>query len=105
MPEIADDLTLTDGLSDVRLELDGLDKYLDSTNVDVRFRFVRRANNVTSVIATLNFPVCAENDGLQGMIARAYDELIAVLRQGLYEANNMRTVYRNSSKAQSSPQA
>jgi len=47
------------------------------------------------VLATMTFHVQAGHDGHPGMMARAYDQLITVLRQGLYSANKMRSHYRN----------
>ena len=91
-----DDLTPADGLCDVYLEFDGMHARAGSANGDFTFRFVHRTEEGQErVLATMSFHVQAGHDGHPGMMARAYDQLITVLRQGLYSANKMRAHYRN----------
>jgi hypothetical protein len=95
MTDPRDDLSPSDGVSDVFLEFDGMTTRLGSPHGDFTFRFVQRRGGQESVIATMSFPVQAGHDGHPGMMARAYDQLITVLRQGLYSANKARSHYRN----------
>jgi len=91
----SDNLTPMDGLSDIHLEFDGMRAHSGSPNGDFTFRFVQRRDGQEKIIATMTFPVRDSHDGHPGMMARAYDQLITVLRQGLYSANKMRSHYRN----------
>ena len=95
---MTDDLSPRDGVSDVFLEFDNLRTRLGSPHGDVTFRFVQRRGGQETVIATMSFPVQAGHDGQPGMMVRAYDQLIPLLRQGLYHAARARSHYRNESQ-------
>jgi hypothetical protein len=95
MTAMADELTPSDGISDVWIELDGFDRHSNSPNATVRFRIVERQRGKEVILATVPFRVEAADDGLSGMIARAYDDLIAMLRQGLFAVDKMRAHYRS----------
>ena len=95
MTDPRDDLTPKDDLCDVFLEFDGLQTRLNSPHGDVTFRFVHRTEGYEKVIATMSFPVHSGHDGFPGMMARAHDQLIAVLRQSLYLAGKRRNHYRH----------
>jgi hypothetical protein len=92
---MTDDLSPMDGVSDVFLEYDSVKTRLGSPNGDVTFRFVQRRGGQETVIATMSFPVQAGHDGLPGMMVRAYDQLIPLLRQALYQSSRARAHYRN----------
>jgi hypothetical protein len=94
----SDDLTPVDGLSDIHLEFDGMRAHSGSPNGDFTFRFVQRRDGQEKVVATMTFPVRDTHDGHPGMMARAYDQMIAVLRQGLHTAAKMRGYYRHESQ-------
>ena len=93
----SDNLTPMDGLSDIHLEFDGMRAHSGSPNGDFTFRFVQRRDGQEKVIATMTFPVRDNHDGHPGMMARAFDQMIAVLRQGLFTAAKMRNYYRHES--------
>ncbi|HXQ51880.1 MAG TPA: hypothetical protein VN802_12350 [Stellaceae bacterium] len=100
---MADDLTPTDGLSNIWIELDGFDKHLNSGDADIRFRFVHKHGGNEATLAVLALPIMASTDGFYGMVARAYDDLIAILRQGLFVSDKMRTHYRSETAKWSRP--
>jgi hypothetical protein len=52
----------------------------------------------------LKFEVAARDDGLPGMIARAHDKLILVLRQALYTSDILRSHYRKEAEQRGQPQ-
>lgn len=93
----SDNLTPVDGVSDIHLEFDGLRAHSNSPNCDFTFRFVQRRDGQEKIIATMTFPVRDNHDGHPGMTARAYDQMISVLRQGLHTAAKMRNHYRQES--------
>lgn len=95
MTDPRDDLSPSDGVSDVFLEFDGMKTRLGSPNGEFTFRFVQRRGGQETVIATMSFPVQASHDGHPGMMVRAYDQLIGVLRQGLFASSRARAHYRN----------
>ena len=95
MTDPRDDLSPSDGVSDVFLEFDGMTTRLGSPHGDFTFRFVQRRGGQESVIATMSFPVQAGHDGHPGMMVRAYDQLIALLRQSLHYSSRARAHYRN----------
>jgi hypothetical protein len=88
------DLTPAEGLSDIHVEFDGMRAHSGSPNGDFTFRFVQRRDGQEKIVATLTFPVRGSHDGHPGMMARAYDQVIAVMRQGLFTAGKMRGFYR-----------
>ena len=92
---MTEDLSPSDGISDVFLEFDGMRTRLGSPNGDFTFRFVQRRGGQETVIATMSFPVQAGHEGHPGMMVRAYDQLIAALRQSLFQAGRARAHYRN----------
>ena len=94
---MADDLSPVDGVSDVFLEFEGMKTRLGSPHGDITFRFVQRRGGQETVIATMSFPVQAAHDGHPGMMVRAYDQLIPLLRQALYHSSRARSHYRNES--------
>jgi len=85
MTEIRDDLSPTEGVSDVFLEFDGMKTRLGSAHGEFTFRFVQRRDGQEKVIATMSFPVQAGHDGHPGMMVRAYDQLIALLLGYLFQ--------------------
>lgn len=91
-----DDLSPSDGLSNVWIEFDGLDSHLDSGNADVRFRFVLSEGGHHQVLTTISLSTPAQHDGVTGLIARAHDEMIQILRQGLWTLDTMRRRYRST---------
>jgi hypothetical protein len=95
MTDLRDDLSPSDGVSDVFLEFEGMKTRLGSPNGEFTFRFVQRRGGHESVIATMSFPVQAAHDGHPGMMVRAYDQLIPALRQSLFHAGRARSYYRN----------
>ena len=92
---MADDLTPKDGLCDVYLEFDGMRAHSGSPNGDFSFRFVHRTEGQERVLATMSFFVQAGHDGHPGMMAKAYDQMVTVLRQSLFTADRMRSHFRN----------
>ncbi len=90
-----DDLTPIDGLCDIFLEFDNFQARSGSPHGDVTFRFVQRKDGQEKVLATMRFAVRDHHDGFPGMMGRAYDQMVAVLRQGLYTAGKMRSHYRH----------
>jgi hypothetical protein len=90
----AGDLSPAEGLSDIHVEFDGMRAHSGSPNGDFTFRFVQRRDGQEKIVATLTFPVRDGSDGHPGMMARAYDQVIAVMRQGLFTAAKMRSFYR-----------
>ena len=94
MMDARDDLTPADGLCDVFLEFDGMQTRSNSASGDISFRFVYRKDGKEQVVATMSFPVNSGHDGFPGMMARAHDQLVAVLRQSLYVAGKRRSHYR-----------
>jgi hypothetical protein len=96
MMDARDDLTPRDGLCDVFLEFDGIKTHPNSLNGDITFRFVQKREGAQDkVVATMSFPVQSTHDGFPGMMARAHDQLVAVLRQSLYVAGKRRGHYRH----------
>jgi len=93
----SDNLTPMDGLSDIHLEFDGMRAHSNSPNGDFTFRFVQRRDGQEKVVATMTFAVRDNHDGHPGMMARAYDQMISVLGQGLHTADKMRNYYRQES--------
>jgi hypothetical protein len=98
MTDPRDDLSPSEGVSDVFLEFDGMKTRLGSPHGDVTFRFVQRRGGQEAVIATMSFPVQAGHDGHPGMMVRAYDQLIAALRQSLFYSSRARAHYRNEAQ-------
>ena len=98
MTDPRDDLSPSDGISDIFLEFDGMTTRLGSPDGDFTFRFVQRRGGQETVIATMSFPVRASHDGHPGMMVRAYDQLIAGLRQSLYHSSRARAHYRNEAQ-------
>jgi hypothetical protein len=98
MTAMPNDLTPSDGLSNIWLEFAGFDHHQDSANADVRFRFVHKKDGTSTTLSELSLPVRAERDGFYGMVACAHDDLIAVLRQALYVSDKLRTHYRNEAE-------
>jgi hypothetical protein len=98
MTDPRDDLSPSDGVSDVFLEFEGMKTRLGSPHGDITFRFVQRRAGQEAVIATMSFPVQAGHDGQPGMMVRAYDQLIAALRQSLYQSSRARAHYRNEAQ-------
>ena len=95
MTDLRDDLSPIEGVSDVFLEFDGMKTRIGSPHGEFTFRFVQRRDGQERVIATMSFPVQAGHDGHPGMMVRAYDQLIAVMRQSLFYSGRARAHYRN----------
>ncbi|HET7084373.1 MAG TPA: hypothetical protein VFI23_06360 [Rhizomicrobium sp.] len=95
---MADDLRPADGLCDVYLEFDGMHAHSGSPNGDFTFRFVHRRDDQEKVLATMSFQVQAGHDGHPGMMVKAYDQMITVLRQALFTADRARAFYRNEAQ-------
>jgi hypothetical protein len=93
------DITPTDGISDYWIEMKGLDKKRNGAVVS--FEIIRVINGLDEHQATLNFSVQSQSDGLNGLIARAHDDLVAALRQMLYTADTMRQSYKTSAEKES----
>jgi len=93
-----DDLTPVDGVSDIHIEFDGMRAHSGSPHGDFTFRFVQRRDGQDKIVATMTFPVRDSYDGHPGMMARAYDQMIAMLRQGLHSASKMRSFYRHEAQ-------
>jgi len=100
----SDDLSPADGLCNIFLEFDGLDRHQGSSHANFRFRFVHKEQEQEFTMAVLSLPVSAADDGMEGMMVRAHDQLIRVLRQSLYVSDKMRQHYR-SEAARYSPKA
>ncbi len=87
------DLSPRTGLSDYFVDVAGLDN-LGHGNAAIRFKLFRSKDGADQPAATLAFAVLPGNDGMEGMVARGYDELIAALRQMLHQAATGRKQYR-----------
>lgn len=87
------DLSPGDGLSDHFVDIDGLDN-IGGGAAEVRFKMFTERDGVRRTLAILPFAVPPKNDGMEGMIVRGYDDLIAALRQMLYEAATARQRYK-----------
>jgi hypothetical protein len=87
------DLSLRTGLSDYFVDVAGLDN-LGHGNGAIRFKMFTSREGAEQPVATLVFAVPPGNDGMEGMVARGYDDLIAALRQMLYQAATARKQYR-----------
>jgi hypothetical protein len=95
--DIKDDLSPSDGLSNVWIDLDGI-QYHGSKRSDVSFRVFRRSTDGSDqFIAALSFPVHGSNEFYE-TVSLAHDELIAFLRQALYVSNILRQSYRKSAE-------
>ena len=93
---MSDELTPKESLCDIFVEFAGMEAHSNSPHGDFTFRFVqKRDGQPDRVVATLTFPVRDSHDGFPGMMGRAYDQLIQVMRQGLFHAGRMRTFYRS----------
>ncbi|HLY56765.1 MAG TPA: hypothetical protein VKS60_14475 [Stellaceae bacterium] len=93
------DLSPRDGLSDVWVEFDGLDRHVEGADADVRFRFIHREDGINHLLSTIAFPIEAQADGIEGQIVRGYDKLIAMLRQALWSASIEQTGYTRTPTA------
>ena len=89
-----EDLSPSDKLSDIHLEFAGMEQHSNSPHGDFMFRFVQRREGQEKLLATISFPVRDAHDGFPGMMGRACDQMISVLRQGLFTAAKLRTHYR-----------
>jgi hypothetical protein len=98
------DLSLHAGLSDYFVDVAGLDN-LGHGNGAIRFKMFRSQDGVESPVATLVFPVPPRHDGMEGMVARGYDDLVAALRQMLYQAATARKQYRRRAELYASAKA
>jgi hypothetical protein len=98
MTDVRDDLVPTDGLCDYFVEVDCMTVRRGGGDLDIRFRIIKGVDDPTATAATITFPVQAQDDGIEGMIARGFDELILVLRQVLYQADKQRTYYRTKAR-------
>lgn len=87
------DLSLRDGLCDYFIDVAGLDN-LGHGNGAIRFKIFTSRDGTEEPVATLAFPVPPRSDGMEGMVARGYDDLVAALRQMLYQAAKGRREYR-----------
>ena len=87
------DLSLRDGLSDYFVDVAGLDN-LGHGNGAIRFKMFTSRDGAEQTVATLVFAVPPRSDGMEGMVARGYDDLVAALRQMLYQAATSRKKYR-----------
>ena len=94
MTDNANELTASDGLCDVFLEFEGMQMQSNSPHGDFTFRFVYRKDGHEKIMATMSFHVLDAHDGFPGMMARAYDQMVTVLRQSLYTSVKMRNHYR-----------
>ena|SRR3569833_1492100 len=94
MAEIRDDLIPTDGLCHVFLQFESMESHMQGSGADITFRFVRKKDGLDAVISRMTVAVSAHEDGVPGMIARAYDQIVLILRQSLHIADKMRTHYK-----------
>jgi hypothetical protein len=90
------DLTPMEGISDYWVEFDGLDTVKGSGGAYVRFRMVRVKGQTDERQATFSFWVEPENDGVDGLIGRGFDQLIDAMRQMIFQADTMRSAYKKS---------
>ena len=91
--EEPEDLSPRPGLSDHFVNVEGLDN-LGHGSAAIRFKVYTSRDGAEQTVATLVFKVPPRNDGMEGMVARGYDELIAALRQMLFQAEAARKQYR-----------
>ena len=88
-----EDLSPRQGLSDHFVNVDGLDN-LGHGNAAIRFRMFTSRDGAEETLATLVCKVPPRNDGMECMVARGYDELVAALRQMLFQAAAARRQYK-----------
>jgi hypothetical protein len=86
-------LTPREGLSDFWIEFEKLEAAGRGDSV-ITFRIIRLDDGQERFQANLSFHVSAENDGASGQIARAYDLAIDAMRQMIFQADQVRAVYR-----------
>ncbi len=87
------DLSPGNGLSDYSVGVAGLDN-LGQGAAAIRFKLCRSRDGEEQTVATLAFEVPPGNDGMEGMVARGYDDLVDALRQMLYQAALSRKQYK-----------
>lgn len=92
MTSAEDDLTPTDGLTNTWLEFERLERREDGAKVS--FQFVDRSDGGERYISSMSVLVNNRGDGMEGMVARALDELILVLRQAVFYCDATRRGYR-----------
>jgi hypothetical protein len=91
--EDLEDLSPRQGLSDHFVNVAGLDN-IGHGSAAIRFKMFTSRDGVEETVATLVFTVPPRSDGMEGMVARGYDELVAALRQMLFQAAAARKQYR-----------
>jgi hypothetical protein len=104
IPADLGDITPGNGLSDYSVGVAGLDN-LGQGSAAIRFRLYTARDGVEQTRATLAFTVPPGDDGMEGMVARGYDELIGALRQMLYQAALSRKQYKRRAELYSSAKA
>lgn len=86
--------------SDYNIILDGLDVVRGTGAATIRFRIYRMGRHAETGdaydfdVAKLSFDIEPQDDGVDGMIARAHGELVIALRQMMREAKRMRQEFR-----------
>jgi hypothetical protein len=100
MTNDAPDLTPQEGLSNVWIEVDGVDTFPQSTSKKVRFRIsLVKPPGPDQQLAVLSFHI-HNPKGWNDACYRASDELVAMLRQMLWQADNIRTGYKTAALRQ-----
>lgn len=93
--QISDDLSPSDGLSNIWLEEESVSMPLEQGAArEVNFRFVLRSRDGYQQLGSLSLSVPMGDSGMPELWVRAYDTLIAALRQGLYTSDMMRSHHR-----------
>jgi len=91
--EELEDLSPRQGISDHFVNVAGLDN-IGHGSAAIRFKMYTSRDGAEETVATLVFKVPPRNDGMEGMVARGYDELIDALRQMLFQAAAARKQYK-----------
>jgi hypothetical protein len=83
-----------DGISNLFIEFDGLDRVRGSADLIVRFEIVRLEDGVETSLAILPFPIPALADGMEGQMARAWLAVENALKQMTLHAEKIGESYR-----------
>ncbi len=75
-----------------KIQFEGLDLNRGGPNGSAIVRF-RISNNEDTLIATIPVIVGAQNDGIEGMLARAHASLAEAMREWTTELDRMRDFY------------
>lgn len=90
---MANDLAPTDGISDVWVELDGMDIARENAPWTIRFRFFRGARDKKEIVGSIHFDVQGYGRPFEATMAEAHEKLISALRQSAAFASNARKAY------------